>query len=44
LLVKGPGPSEKGADKLRCGAGKKDVATADANDTVKRSCKRVRGI
>lgn len=48
LLFGGPGRDRlrggPGADRLGCGAGKKDVATADANDTVKRSCERVRGI
>jgi dienelactone hydrolase len=33
-----------GADTLKCGQGRKDVAKADANDTVAASCERVRGL
>jgi dienelactone hydrolase len=38
-LVGGPG-----ADTLKCGQGRKDVAEADAGDTVAASCERVRGV
>jgi hypothetical protein len=33
-----------GADTLKCGQGRKDVANADAADTVAGSCERVRGV
>jgi dienelactone hydrolase len=48
-LVSGGGGRDRvkggpGADQLKCGQGRKDVAKADADDTVSASCETVKGL